>query len=221
VTDRNAQDALGAQLVEAARRDDEAEQVRHARPPRWRRPAVVLTLAGLLGVAAATAAAVNLISVGQPLPDRTTAVPEYRPVTPGPSDIVLRAADRPLPWGVTLYTAANGRKCALAGQLRGASLGRIVDGRFRPYEPGTTGACTMLTPTRIISDTLAARDPAPRTVLYGRAGSEIRRLELRVGAERRIVAPGPDGSFLFVFEGLDQRERVSVRPVDSRASGPE
>ena len=213
---RSAQDALGAQLFEAARRDDAAP----VRRPRWRRPAAVLALTGVLGLAA-TAAAVNLISVGQPLPDNTTPDPDYRPVTPGPSDIVLRAADRPLPWGVTLYTAANGRQCALAGQLRGASLGRLVDGRFRPYEPGTTGACTMLTPTRIISDTLTAREPEPRTVIYGRAGSAIRELEVRVDGRRHIARPGPGGSFLFVFEGLHSGEEVNVRPVDSGPSGPE
>ena len=213
---RAAQDALGAQLFDAARRDE--------RPaPRWRRRrrrGLALLLGGVLGVAAA-AGAVDLISVGEPLPDRTSPHPDYRPAAPGSPELVAQAPDRPLPWGVAVYTAANGEACALAGQVRGVSLGRLQNGRFREYERGTTGACGNVGQQSMVVDMLRIREPRPRSVLFGRTRASVSRLVVEAQGERHVVTPARGGGFVLVFDGLLRYEDLDLRAVDSRAPSPE
>ena len=155
----------------------------------------------MLGVAAA-AGAVDLISVGEPLPDRTSPRPDYRPAAPGSPELVAQAPDRPLPWGVAVYTAANGDACALAGQVRGVSLGRLQNGRFRAYERGTTGACGDVGRQSMVVDMLQIREPQPRSVLFGRTRASVSRLVVEAQGERHVVTPARGGGFVLVFDGL-------------------
>src|SRR4051812_7927141 len=100
--------------MEAARR--EAGQSRPRRRRRRRR-ATGLLVAALLG-GAAVAGAADLISTGDPVPDRTSRGERYRSGHAAGFDLVAKARDPAgqTAWGVGIYTAGNGDACAIAGQ---------------------------------------------------------------------------------------------------------
>jgi hypothetical protein len=96
-----------------------------------------------------------------------------------------------------IYSARNGQRCALAGVVRGAQLGRIEGGEFRPFTSDRTGACRA--GTKGFHDLSVLGD---RTLVYGRAAPSTR--FVRVDGTDRRVAVGPGGAFLLVFDEPSQ-----------------
>jgi hypothetical protein len=212
---RAAQDSIRDQLREAAQRELTVSPRRGRW--KWRRRGAGLVVVALLGVSVA-AGATDLISVGAPLPDTSLKVPRYAPGGGGQVKLVVKARDpdSDLPWGVGTYTSNEGQACALAGQVRGVSLGRVRDGRFSPYEKGTSGACGNLRHLRLFSDALTIRESPPRTILYGRAQPSVRAVSINDDGQRRSVRPGPDGAFLFVVRGVITGNQAGLRDLDLR-----
>ncbi|MDA0160078.1 hypothetical protein OM076_07380 [Solirubrobacter ginsenosidimutans] len=212
---RAAQDSIRDQLLEAARRDLAVAPRRRRFSWRWR--GAGLAVVALLGVSVA-AGATDLISVGAPLPDGSVKVPRYAPRGGSQVKLVVKAPDpdSELAWGAGIYTSSGGQPCIIAGQVRGVSLGRVRDGRFRPYEQGTTGACGSLRHLRLFSDALTIRETPPRTILYGRAQPSVRSVSINDDGRRRSVRPGPGGAFLFVVRGLIRVNGTRLRDLDLR-----
>jgi hypothetical protein len=135
---------LRESLREAAVRDIAARK-----PRRRRRRGIALFAAVLLGGAAAAGAA-DLISSGEPVRNERAAGPRYD--SSGQLQLATIAKDKPLPWGVQIYTSAGGKNCALVGRIRGAQLGRLdADGKtfeFKgervPVETGLGGAFVIV-----------------------------------------------------------------------------
>jgi hypothetical protein len=131
--------------------------------------------------------------------------PAYRPAGATHLQIALKArSGRELPFGVVIYTARNGDRCALAGFIRGAQLGRLQGGTFRPYASDRTGSCRA--GTRLVQDLSVQGD---RTLLYGRAAPGTR--TVRVEGTTQSAAVGPGGAFLFVF---DEQPRIGFRILE-------
>jgi hypothetical protein len=199
---RAAQNSVRDQLREAARREivraDPGRRRRNRR--RWRGAGFLV--AALLGVTVAAGAA-DLISVGAPLPDSGPSQPRYAPQGgSGVGRLVIKAPDPEagLAWGVAIYTSGDGQDCAIAGQVRGVSLGQVRAGRFRPYEKGTTGACGRLDRMPIWIDFLRIAGSRPRTIVYGRARERV--VSMNDRGQRRTVRTGPGGAFVFVLRGV-------------------
>jgi hypothetical protein len=207
----SAKEQLRAQLMEAARREEALER-QTARPRRRRRRAIGLSVALVLAAGAAAGAA-ELISTGEPVPDKTLPQSKYRPLEPGAAQLVAKAPDPDggSGWGVGIYTANNGDDCVIAGQVRGASLGVIRDGRFLPYKADSTGACGDLDRLPILIDRLGIDGPSPRTIVYGRT----RRVDRYVIAESEgktyRTRPARGGAFLFVFAGRPSAADIHTR----------
>jgi hypothetical protein len=198
---RAAHDSLRDQLAEAAQR--EFEVARGAAAPRLRRwRSFGLVLGATFGLAAAAGAG-SLISTGAPVPDATSPGGEYRPAGSQKPQLAIKAADPEgeAPWGVAIYTAANGQACALLGQVRGVSVGVVRDGRFHPFAAGTTGTCGNLESLPQITDLKSVGGPRPRTILWGRANPTARSMTVTVRGERHVAPVGHGGAFLFVFSG--------------------
>ncbi len=189
---------LREHLREAARRDIEAERVRRRR---LRRRSTGFLVAVLLGGAAAATAA-DLISVGEPVPDTRQGFEQYRPAEDGGMKPVMTAVSGyELPFGVAIFTAKNGQRCAVAGEALGSSLGRVRNGTFRPYDATQAGTCRG--GNRLLFDAI---DIGDRTLLFGRAapGAKTVRFE---GTTR---TPGPGGAFLFVLKRVPPTYRFNV-----------
>jgi hypothetical protein len=196
----SALDELREGLREAARRDVEAGRVRNRRRHRRATGFVILALLG----GAAAAGAADLISTGEPLREPARS-PAYRPE--GATDLRIALTARSggeLPYGVVTYTARNGDRCALAGVIRGAHLGRMDGARFRPFASDRTGSCRS--GTKLFYDFAVL---GGRTLLYGRAAPSTRFVRVE-GTERRAPV-GPGGAFLFVF---DQPPDIGTRIVE-------
>jgi len=188
---------LREHLREAARRDIEAER---ARVRRVRRRSTAFLAAVLLGGAAAATAA-ELISVGEPVPDTRQGFDAYRAAQGGAmTPVVTAQSDSEYPFGVAIYTAKNGQRCAVAGEARGSSLGRVRGDTFRPYDATQAGACGG---TRLFH---SAIDIGDRTLLFGRAKPGAR----TVTFEGRTDPVGPGGAFLFVLERVPPNHRFVV-----------
>jgi hypothetical protein len=195
----SALDELREGLREAARRDVDAARVRNRRRHRRTTGFVILALLG--GTAAAGAA--DLISIGEPVREPARS-PAYRPE--GATDLRIALTARSggeLPYGVVTYTARNGERCALAGVLRGAQLGRMDGARFRPFSSNRTGSCRS--GTKLFHDFAVLGD---RTLVFGRAAPSTR--FVRIEGTKRRAPVGPDGAFLFVF---DQPPDIGTRVI--------
>jgi hypothetical protein len=188
----SALDELRENLRAAAHRDVEAE---HSRLRRRRKRRTTGVLAALLLGGAAAAGAAELISIGEPVRDTRRQVDKYRP-PPGTTGYQL-AATAPSgngpPFGVAVYTARNGEHCVLAGQVRGATLGVVERGVFRPYATTQAGACRAQ--RRSFYD---ERQLGGRYLVYGRANAKVR--AIRVVSTGKRVPPGVGGAFLFVYD---------------------
>jgi|1185.fasta_scaffold70249_1 hypothetical protein len=182
---------LRESLREAAARDIAA------RKPRRRRRRGIGLLAAFVVTGAAAAGAADLISSGEPVPEQP-ADPRYQPAVPPQIDAI--AHDTPLPWGVQVFESAEGRTCALAGQIRGASLGKVdAAGVFHAYPDKRSGACGTLTNKQggFISFTFGA----DRTAVYGRVRAGASSVTVVVDGKRVPTTPGPGGGFVVVFKG--------------------
>jgi hypothetical protein len=216
---RAAHDALREQLAEAARREFEAARAVAAPRARRRRRrrALGLMVGATFGLAAAAGAG-SLISTGEPVPDRTFPGSEYRPADSETPQLAIKASDpeAEAPWGVAIYTAANGQPCALLGQVRGVSVGVVRDRRFHPFAAGTTGICGNLRTLPQITDMTVVGGPRPRTILWGRANPTARMMTVTVRGDRHVAPVGQGGAFLFVFSG-----RYSVADFRTLAPSPQ
>ena len=176
-----------------------------ARPIDWRhrRATGVIALVLLGGAAVATAA--DLISIGEPVED-PRGKSSY--TVPGDARVqlaVTAASGGALPFGVGIYTAGNGDRCAIAGQVRGTTLGAVERGVFRPFAAGRTGSCDA---TRSFFDTGTI---AGRTVVFGRAAAAVRLVRVTVEGKPASARPGRGGAFLFVYDSGTPREGIDVR----------
>ena len=78
--------------------------------------------------------------------------------------VVTANSGSELPFGVAIYTAKNGQRCAVAGEARGSSLGRV--------EAARSGPTTRARPERAAAARRLfydAIDIGDRTLLFGRA----------------------------------------------------
>ena len=188
---------LREHLREAARRDIEAER---ARVRRVRRRSTAFLAAVLLGGAAAATAA-DLSSVGEPVPDTRPGFDHYRAAQGGGMKPVVTAqSDSKYPFGVAIYTARNGQRCAVAGEARGSSLGRVQGNSFRPYDATQTGPCGA----RLFH---SAIDIGDRTLLFGRAAPGA----TTVTFEGEPQTVGEGGAFLFVLERVPTTYEFDVK----------
>lgn len=218
--------ALGDSLGEAARREIGAEPA--AEPARTRgrllqrlggRGGLLAVIAGAGLVAAGAATAGDLISSGEPERAPESILTDVRPATGAASPIDLRAADPGAggAWGLRLYRSSAGYSCVTAGWIRGQSLGRVQDGRFRafpPGDPGTAGSCGTVRPDGMVWAISRYTEPAERTLIFGRAGADVRRVAVFDG-ERRHVAKVAGGAWLLVLDARVDRLRVSVEALRS------
>jgi hypothetical protein len=182
---------LRESLREAAARDIAARK-----PHRWRRRGIGLFVTALFAGAAAAGAA-DLISSGEPVKEQP-ADPRYQPAVPPQIDAV--AHDTPAPWGVQVYESAEGKTCAIAGQIRGASLGKVdAQGVFHRYPDKRSGACGTLTNKQggFISESFGV----DRTAVYGRVRAGASSVTLVVDGKPVPTTPGPGGGFVVVFKG--------------------
>jgi hypothetical protein len=195
---RSARDQLLDQLMAAARREEASE-----RPPRRRRRRRGLALVIALGLGAAAAAgAAELISTGAPVGNRSLSDPRFQPAPAGAPELVAKAPDprTGTTWGVGVYTSAAGRDCAVAGEVRGLTLGVVRDGRFHAYVRGTSGACASDDKLPLTFDRLTPPGP-PRTIVYGRTRRPDRTVVVEVDGKTYSTRPARGGAFLFVFDG--------------------
>ncbi|MFL5843608.1 MAG: hypothetical protein ACJ762_02875 [Solirubrobacteraceae bacterium] len=209
-TDIPAMGELRESLQQAAvRQAAEAAPVRPRRSHR-RRLATILVPLGLL--AAAGAGAASLLATGEPQKDEAGKSPAYQPDAAGRT-IALTALD---PKGegrfaVATYQSPSGQACALGGQLRGQTLGVVKDGAFRAYAPDKGGPCGDLHQLKSFNDQLYLKD-ADRTLVYGRARAGFTSVVLTVDGEPSVAQIGPDGAYLFVFEGpITSRTTLTLR----------
>jgi hypothetical protein len=210
-----AKEQLREQLMAAARREEALER-EAVRPRRWRRRSIGLSVALVLAAGAAAGAA-ELISTGEPVSDTTATEPKYQPLVPGAPQAVAKAPDPNggTGWGVGIYTSNNGEDCAIAGQVRGVSLGLIRDGRFLPYKADSTGTCGQLSKLPILIDRLVIEGSKPRTVVYGRVRDPGRFVLADSDGTTHQARPARGGAFLFVFNG-----RPSLVDVYPRVGPP-
>jgi hypothetical protein len=201
---RSARDELLEEIMAAARREEAMERgaaTTGRRGRRHRRRVVGVIVALGLG-AAAVAGAADLISTGDPVPDTSFHSPRYAPPPKGAPELVAKAHDPQTntTWGVGVFTSEDGLDCAVAGQVRGLSLGLIRDGRFHPYERGTTGTCGHKN-LALMHDRLTIGGSRPRTIVFGRTRNTDRYVVVESGGKSRSVRPARGGAFLFVFDG--------------------
>jgi hypothetical protein len=200
----SAKEQLLEQLMVAAREQDRTLRATQ-RPRRRRRRVLGLFAAVVLGGAAAAGAA-ELISTGEPVPDRTLRGPRSEPPSGQSATIVAKAGDpdAKTTWGVGVYTSATGRPCVLAGQVRGYTLGLIRGGSFHPYAPGTSGICAKDSARPLVYDRLTIHGAQPRTVVFGIANGPV---TATLNGKSSPVRRGRGGAFLVVYSGtlpLDQ-----------------
>jgi hypothetical protein len=187
---------LRESLREAAARDVAARK-----PRRWRRRGIGLLVAALFTGAAAAGAA-DLISSGEPVNDEKAADSNTRYGSSGQLQIAVKAPDKPLPWGVQIYTSPEGQKCALLGRIRGAELGKLdADGKtFHPFTEGRGGACGDPDTSKLgyFRDLYPGKD---RSVVFGRAKAGVKRVIFEFKGERVPAETGLGGAFVIVFSG--------------------
>jgi hypothetical protein len=201
---RSASDELLDGLMAAARREAAAERSGRTldrRPRRHRGRIAGIVVALGLGAAAAAGAA-DLISTGDPVRDMDVKSPRLEPADARAPQLVAKAADPEggVTWGVGIFTSAAGLHCAVAGQVRGLTLGMIRDGRFHPYETGSFGACGSAR-LPIASDRLTITGSSPRTIVFGRTRDADRVVVVQSGGRTYSTRPARGGGFLFVFDG--------------------
>jgi hypothetical protein len=201
---RSARDELLDEIMAAARREEAMERRAHETGPRarrHRRRVVGIIVALGLGAAAAAGAA-DLISTGEPVGDKTPRSERYQPNNAGGPALVAKASDPAgsTTWGVGIFKSAAGLDCAVAGQVRGVSLGLIRNGQFHRYDRGSFGTCAGKR-IPIMSDRLVIGGPNPRTIVFGRTRQPDRLVVVESGGKQHSVSPAEGGAFLFVFEG--------------------
>lgn len=206
---------LGEQLHDAARREIQTDRRRRRAPRRT----LMTALAGVLVLAVGVAGAA-LIAVGPPLTDHLGMPQGLKPATTGPTAVTLSVPDPAASerWGVRIYTSRSDLDCIVAGLERNSRIGLVERGVFRPYADDITGACGDLAQGSFYLSLVDAREPAARTLVYGRAAARVKRIEINVNGAPRHTRPGPGGAFLFVLTGRHRLSELQPRaePADPR-----
>ena len=200
---------LGEHLRVAAHRE-------YGRPgPSWRRvPRRGLALAAALvvvGVGGATAA--GLISVGKPASDQRDLPATSRPNSSART-IAVTAKDpaRKLSWAVAIYTARDGRDCALLGQAQLGTLGTLTGGTFHPFAADRPGVCGHLDRAPLFFAAGPSADQPRRTLVFGRARPGVGAVAINDLETTHAVKTGPGGAFLEVLDGRIAIDAVRVTP---------
>ncbi len=209
-------DEMREQFRAAAARELHAE----ARPrrQRWARPMAIVAVA-IVGAGGGVALATRLISVGKPRHEPEQRNQRYD-VPGGGGTIAVTATDKrqPLPWGVLVYRSSAGDTCAAVGLVRGAQLGDVANGRFRPFGHPFGGPCGDLNDAPYFVE---VRNLNGRFVVFGRARRGVRTmLARRRGGEERRAAVGVGGAFLFVYSGDVKSSDIHLVALD-RAGRPQ
>ena len=122
--------------------------------------------------------------------------------------VVTARSGSKYPFGVAIYTAKNGQRCAVAGEARGSSLGRVRGDTFRPYDASQAGTCRAA--NALFHDAI---DIGDRTLLFGRAKPGARTVTFEGTTQpgrhgRRVpVRPRARPAQLPVRRGIARRRR--------------
>lgn len=205
---------FGHELQRAAR---EREQPARRKVRRGRLGAVLI--AGSL-VLVGGAGAAGLLTTGEPVKPRNDAPSGSRPASPALGVVTLVARDPQggFPWGARVYRSKDGSECIVAGRLRGSQIGVIKNRVFRPLGAGAYGACAQLSARRFVFTVGHVVDDLDRTLVYGRAGSSVREVQIRTPDGTRRTKLRPGGAFLLVFDGKLDAGDVRVAPIYVKAS---
>lgn len=201
---------LGEHLRVAAHREyGRPAAAWHRVPRRGLALAAALVVLGVGGAAAA-----GLISVGTPAPDTRDLPAALRPAT-GTRTIAVTASDpaRKLPWAVAIYTARDGRDCALLGQAQLGTLGELSGGTFRPYAADRPGVCGRLDRAPLFFAAGHAAGRPERTLVMGRARPGVTSVTVRDPDAAHTVKTGPGGAFLAVLDGRIADGAIRVTPA--------
>jgi hypothetical protein len=182
----SALNELRESLREAARADIEAARARRRRVRRRTGGLLAVLLVG----GAAAAGATDLISVGEPAKPPAKDLPPTYAQGSRVQLLVTASSGRKERFGLGSYKNKSGVTCVLMGYVRGAQLGIIERGTFRPYPTSISGPCGANPYGDIrIGD---------HTLLGGLAAPGVRRVVVAGGWDAK---PGKDGAWLLVFKG--------------------
>lgn len=120
-------------------------------------------------------------------------------------------------WAVRSYVGAQGRSCLIAARVDGQQFGPLVDGRIQDLPIDGSGSCDNLDVDRVqlIVDRFAATaDTGERTVIFGKAASDITALELVTLGNGQAIPLAGDGTFLVVSDGALTKEQIRIRFTD-------
>jgi len=157
-----------------------------------------LALAGAAGCLVVAAAVGAGLLIGQE-DSREIARGTLGPAQRAPIVVTARDPGGSLPWAARIYTSADGSECIVAGRLKDGQLGRLVRGVFQPLPPEELAMCGQLEPRRFFYTAVRADGEANRSVLFGRAGNDVKAVSISSGGERDVRV-GPGGAFLVVFD---------------------
>ena len=180
------------------------------------RRSLAIALAVLVvSVGAATAA--ELISIGEPARDVRDLPARMKPNAALPTlSLTARDPARRLPWGVSTYTARDGRDCVLLGQANLDRLGEVIGARFHPYPADRPGVCGRLDAVPLFFAVGYSRDEPQRTLVFGRARGGIGAVSIAEPDVTHHVKTGPGGAFLAVLDGRVDNKGVGVVPQTGR-----
>lgn len=220
-------DALGDELVRAARAEEAAALARRRRRVGPFPRAVAIGLAMALLLAAVAVAASLVIGRGDPIPAAPRgAVP--RELQPVPGTARLNGLDVADPdggpaWDVRTSRSRTGAVCAAVGQVLDGELGIVgLDRRFHALPAGAADTCS--TPQRTGATLAGARafrgggagGLQPITVVSGVAGADVARaVAAASGADDVELKLGPGRAFLAIFPGTPEQRRPVVRLFDA------
>ncbi|MDQ8047239.1 MAG: hypothetical protein AAGC46_20140 [Solirubrobacteraceae bacterium] len=188
----------------------------------WRRPGplpaiVVALLLGGLGTSTAAATLTVLRGSPIPVPRKADVQPLMTPKTGTATVLPVRAPHlgAGAPFALRTSRSETGLTCVTVGQ---SSRGRFgitgTDGHFRELPGAIVNGCGQLGTDRPAA--LGARVfedrhyAAVRSVVYGVAGTDLRRAEMQVrGAWSRI--PATDGAFVAAVRGYPEDSALRVR----------
>jgi hypothetical protein len=151
---------------------------------------------------------------------------EPSPASEGPADLSGRpgsdalANQQPDPlgegpdWALTVFTAANGQRCAAAGRVVDGKVGLLrSDGSFVPYSISEGATCVDLDAVPAGVQVAMGAQGDARTVIHGIAGPQVETIV--VGTPERSFEPeiGDRGSYLAVLDPA----RAKIGEVTVRA----
>jgi hypothetical protein len=192
-----------------------AERARERRAQRWRSLRVVLVAGGvgLTLAVGATATSDFLVNDG-PRGDRAPS--RDRPL-PAELDASLALARDPVerryPWAIRTYPSRKG-ECILAGRLVDGRIGRLIDGKFSPFENSLQGLCGDMRKDHIVFSTRTyCQYGGGRTLLYGVTDRQVASLSLLApgSSTPRRLRIADDGSFIGVRRGPGAYHRERLR----------